>query len=288
MTASTATKQNSAEKPLRKKHRKLPYPLSIYQSAVGKKWIMALTGAMLLGFVFFHMLGNMKLYLGIIDELGIVDYDVNIYGHYLREILVPILPTGVFLIIARGILIVAVVLHILAAYSLTKMNLQSNQKYQSKRDWIAVNFASRTMRYSGVIVLFFILFHLADLTAGITGAYDFVEGNVQSNVVNSFSNPLTASFYIIANTLLALHIFHGAYSMFQSLGISNPRINYIRKPFATGLALLIWLGNISFPIAVLVGILNYNECPDGVTPSRENNCISAELYDEANQEEGII
>ncbi len=251
--------------PLRAKKPDLPYPLNMYQTAVGKKWVMAVTGLMLYGFVLIHMIGNLKMYLGEIDYTGYADfngdgraYDLDIYGHFLRELLVPILPHGYTLWLLRIGLIGAGILHVMSALSLTRMNMESNQPYQSKQDFIAANFASRTMRVSGIVVGAYILFHLADLTWGVIPGYDWEQGHVYANVVGSLSNPIVALVYIVANILLATHLYHGLWSMFQTLGLSNPRWNSLRRGAATGLALIILIGNLSFPLAILSGIVDVN------------------------------
>jgi succinate dehydrogenase / fumarate reductase cytochrome b subunit len=256
MAATSTKRADSAARPLRPKARELRFPFNLYQTAVGKKWVMAVTGIMLLGFVVVHMLGNLKLYLGVVEHNGTLDYDANIYGEWLRDLLVPFLPRTVFLWLLRGGLIVAGALHIHAMYALSMMNQGANVRYASKRDWTAATFASRSMRYSGIIVGAYILFHLADLTWGLVPGYDYVRGHVHQNVVGSLSNPVVAGFYIVANILLSVHIFHGAYSMFQSLGVSNPAYNQLRRWFAAGLAAVILIGNVSFPIAVLAGVID--------------------------------
>jgi succinate dehydrogenase / fumarate reductase, cytochrome b subunit len=258
MAAATTKRADSATRPLRPKAKALPFPLSLYQTAVGKKWVMAVTGIMLLGFVVVHMLGNLKLYIGAIEHNGTLDYDANIYGEWLRDLLVPFFPRTVFLWLLRSGLIAAGALHIHAMYALTMMNSGANVRYASKRDWTAANFASRSMRYSGIIVGAYIVFHLADLTWGLIPGYDYVRGDVHQNVVGSLSNPGVAAFYIVANALLAVHIFHGAYSMFQSLGVSNPAYNQLRRWFAAGLAAVLLIGNVSFPVAVLAGLIDLN------------------------------
>ena len=276
MAAPTISTGNSAEKPINDSKKPLPFPLNLYQTAVGKKWVMAITGLMLLGFVLTHMIGNLKLYIGIVTHNDMREYDADVYGEFLRELLVPILPRGYFLWLLRGGLVAAFALHIHSAYSLTRMNLKSNRAYESKRDFLAANFASRSMRYTGTIVGLYIIFHLADLTWGVNLGYEWERGAVQANVVGSFSNPVIAATYIVANIALAIHIFHGTYSMFQSLGINNPRYNNLRKGIAKGFAGLILIGNISFPIAVLSGVIEHNECPAGVSASEDNNCVDAE------------
>jgi succinate dehydrogenase / fumarate reductase cytochrome b subunit len=136
------------------------------------------------------------------------------------------------------------------------MNMVANRAYSSKRDWLAANFASRTMRYTGVVVLAYVIFHLADLTWGFIPGYDYQRGHVYENVVGSLSNPVVATFYVVANLLLAVHIYHGTYSMFQSLGINNPSYNWLRRQFAAVLAIVILVGNVSFPIAVVTGLVD--------------------------------
>ena len=223
------------------------WPLELYRSAVGKKWVMALTGVVLLLFVFGHMIGNLKLYLGA-EEL-------DHYGEFLREILVPLVPRTVTLWIVRIGLIAAFALHIHAAYSLTLMNRRARpDDYAGGRDYVTADFASRTMRWTGVIVGVYILFHLADLTWGAANP-SFVRGDPYNNLVASFDRPVVALVYVVANVLLGIHIFHGAWSMFQSLGLNNPRFNQWRRRFAQAFAAVIVVGNVSFPIAVTVGAI---------------------------------
>jgi succinate dehydrogenase / fumarate reductase cytochrome b subunit len=242
--------QDQSSAPLRRvqpKRRKAPWPLDLYQSAVGKKWAMAVTGVMLLGFVFFHMLGNLKAYLG--------PHQINEYGEWLRNIAHPALPRTVFLWLLRGGLIAAFAIHMHAAYALTRMNHRARPtKYASERDYVAADWASRTMRYTGVIVILFLVFHLADLTWGSANG-DFVRGSVYHNMAHSFSRPVVAATYIVANFALAVHIYHGAWSLFASLGVSNPRLVTFRRRFAVAFAAVILLGNISFPVMVQAHVI---------------------------------
>ncbi|MGH8912478.1 MAG: succinate dehydrogenase cytochrome b subunit [Acidimicrobiia bacterium] len=232
--------------------RRLPWPVEFYRSAVGKKWIMAITGIIIIGFLIAHLAGNLKLFLP--DVNGVPDLDI--YGEALRSLFSPILPDHVFLWIMRVGLILAFVFHILAAYSLTIMNRRARPTdYSGPRTYLAANYASRTMRWSGVIVLLYVLFHLADLSWGLAPAAPEVweRGHVYANMIATFSRPLVSLFYIVANLALGLHLFHGAWSMFQSLGINNPRYNRWRRYFAWALAGVITIGNISMPIAILLG-----------------------------------
>jgi succinate dehydrogenase / fumarate reductase cytochrome b subunit len=239
--------------PVNRRARQAPFPLNLYQTAVGKKWVMALTGIGLMGFVFAHMVGNLKMYLGptAIDE----------YSESLRSLLHPILPDFWVLWLMRFGLIAMFGLHLHAAYALTVMNRRSRPvRYQSKRDYIAANFASRTMRWSGVILLAFIVIHLANLTwawlpSGMQHPHEHVP--VYDNIVTSLSTPWLAAFYLLAQAALAVHLYHGAWSLFQSLGVNNPRLNGLRRGFAIGFAALVCGINASFPIAVLAGVVGH-------------------------------
>jgi succinate dehydrogenase / fumarate reductase, cytochrome b subunit len=251
--------------------RPAPWPVAFYRSAVGKKWVMALTGIMLIGFVFFHAVGNLKVYLGA--------EDMNHYGEFLRELLVPLLPRTVTLWLLRLGLIVAFVLHIHAAYSLTRMNQRARGGgYEQQRDWQAVDAASRSMRWTGVIFLLFLAFHLADLTWGTVNP-DFVRGDVYRNFVATFSRPPVAVIYIVANIALGLHLFHGAWSMFQSMGVNNPRWNSWRRGFALGFAALITAMNIMFPLSVLTGVVDADDNPDCIVDG--DVIVSCTEYEEA-------
>jgi succinate dehydrogenase / fumarate reductase, cytochrome b subunit len=250
--------------------RPAPGPIEFYRSAVGKKWVMALTGILLMGFVFAHMFGNLKVYFGA--------EDFNHYGHFLREMLVPLVPKHWALWGLRIGLIVAFGLHIHAAASLTLLNRRANsgQKYLHKRDLQAANAASRSMRLSGIVIALFVLFHLADLTWGTVNP-DFVRGDVYRNLVASFERPAVALLYIVANLVLAVHLFHGAWSMFQSLGLNNPKWNAARRAFAVGFAAVIAVGNLSFPIAVQLGIISADDDEHCVVEG--DTIVTCELYE---------
>jgi len=234
--------------------RRVPWPVGFYRSAVGKKWVMALTGIGIIFFVLAHMVGNWKIFLPDVDGVP----DIDIYAEALRELLVPFLPSHVALWILRTGLIVAFLLHIHAAYSLTLMNRRARpEDYHGPRNYVAANYASRTMRWSGVIFAAFLLFHLADLTWGIQpmAPETWARGEVYANFVATFTRAPVTAFYVIAMILLGLHLYHGAWSMFQSLGINHPRFNNLRRYFAIGLAVLVTVGNAIMPLAVYFGFV---------------------------------
>jgi succinate dehydrogenase / fumarate reductase cytochrome b subunit len=244
---------------VKKRGKRKPFLLDFYSTAVGKKYVMAITGIIGIGFVISHMIGNLKVYLGVVDG----EYDIDVYGEFLREILVPILPRTYFLWILRLVLIGALVLHLHAAYSLTVLNRRARPvKYQSARDYQIANFASRTMRWTGIIVVLFLFFHLADMTWGWFNP-DFERGAVYRNLDASLSRLPVAILYIVANIALGIHLFHGTWSLFQSMGWNNPRFNKWRRYLATGIATAVVVGNVSFPIMTLAGVIEFD--PDAVT-----------------------
>ncbi len=210
-------------------------------SSIGRKVVMAVTGAILFGFVFVHMLGNLQVYLG--------PEALNHYGAFLREML-----HGAGLWIVRAILLVAVSLHIWSATSLTLESRRARPVGYREQKWKESTYASRTMRWGGVILLLFVIYHLLHLTTG-TVHPSFIEGDVYHNFVAGFRSVPVSLFYIFAMVALGLHLRHGVWSMCQTLGVSHPR--YIRMAHigAWIFAAVIVIGNISFPIAVLAGIV---------------------------------
>ncbi|MEX0868096.1 MAG: succinate dehydrogenase cytochrome b subunit [Nitriliruptoraceae bacterium] len=224
-----------------------PFLVELYRSALGKKYLMAITGVIWLGYVFAHMLGNLKLYQSA-DAF-------NTYAEFIRKLLYPILPEYGMLYLFRVVLIAALVVHVVAAYQLTVMNRHARpEAYRSKRDYIAADFAARTMRWTGVIVLLFLAYHVADIT--LTWVNPDPSGTVYERVVASFQQPAVAAFYLVANAALGFHLYHGAWSLFQSLGLNNRRFNHWRRAFAVGFTALVVVGNLSFPIAVQLGLVS--------------------------------
>jgi succinate dehydrogenase cytochrome b subunit len=215
---------------------------AFYQTTVGKKVVMAITGFMLYGFVVGHMLGNLQIYIG--------PEALNGYAEKLRSL-------GELLWVVRGVLLVAVCLHILSAAQLYFQNRKARPDAYSKKTSVAASYASRTMYLSGPILLAFIIFHLMDLTFGVRAIHpDFNHHlDVYRNVVTSFSNPYVSGFYILSMALLGFHLLHGVWSMFQSLGINHPDYNPWLRRLAVFSAAALFLGNISIPISVMAGLL---------------------------------
>ncbi len=218
-----------------------------YASQLGKKYVMAISGIILFLYVFAHMLGNLKLFLG--------PEDLNHYAEWLRSLAEPLLPRTWALWFMRGGLAVAFVAHIVASAQLTLINRRARPvPYSSQSDYVAANYASRTMRWTGVILALFVIYHLMHLTWG-NAHPDFVRGDVHHNMVVGFRMPLVVGVYIVANLALGLHLYHGLWSLFQTMGWNNPRLNRMRTRFAQVFAVGITIGNISMPLAVITGLI---------------------------------
>jgi succinate dehydrogenase / fumarate reductase cytochrome b subunit len=235
----------------------------LYRSAVGKKAVMAVTGIILFGFVVAHLVGNLKLYepgmyCASRDAAGVCVAQeqpyLDAYGNFLRHVGEPALPAEGALWIVRVVLLVSVLLHIWAAWQLTLMNRQARPRDYASPPKRHTNYASRTMRWGGVIILLFVIYHLLDFTAGVVNP-GFQEGAVRRNMLASFNVWYVALFYIVAQVALGFHLYHGLWSLFQSLGWNHPRFNRWRSGFAHAFAWIITLGNISFPLAVLSGLI---------------------------------
>jgi succinate dehydrogenase / fumarate reductase, cytochrome b subunit len=227
--------------------RRAPLVVELYRSALGKKYLMAVSGIVGLGYVFAHMVGNLKLYQSAESFNG--------YAEFLRRLLYPIAPERAVLNLLRMVLIVALVVHVVAAYQLTMMNRRARpERYRSSRDYVVADFAARTMRLTGIVVLLFLVYHLADLTWGWVNPAP--SGSTPyEKVVASFSVPWVAAFYLVANLALAAHLYHGVWSLFQSMGWSSRRLDRVRRSLAIGFTAVVVGGNLSFPIAVQLGVI---------------------------------
>ena len=222
--------------------------LTLYRSTIGKKAIMAVTGLIGIGFLFFHMYGNLKIF-------GGQEY-FNAYAEGLRELGAPIFGHVHLLFVFRVVLLVAVVLHVWAAWSLWLTAHRARpQNYEVKRV-VQANYASRTIRWGGLVIFFFILFHLAQLTWGVTnlpGGFDRTDP--YSNVVAAFQSPLVVAFYLLALLSLAFHLYHGTWSFIQTLGLLHQRWDRLVRVFALLTAIVISGGLALVPIGVVAGFI---------------------------------
>lgn len=216
------------------------------KSSIGAKVIVALTGMLLFGFVLVHMAGNLQIFLG--------PEPYNAYAHFLKG-------TPELLWTARTVLLGSVALHIVSSLRLQWLNRLSRDVPYVSRKYARATWTSRSMAISGLLVLSFIVYHLAHFTLGLTdpthfGALD-PKGRVDaySMFVYGFQNVPVTIFYLISMVLLGLHLEHGVSSMFQTLGINNPRINPVINRLGQIFAVLVVVGNCSMPVAVMLGYI---------------------------------
>jgi succinate dehydrogenase / fumarate reductase cytochrome b subunit len=222
--------------------------IHFYAAPIGKKVAMAVTGLILFGYVLGHMLGNLQIFAPDRDQ-------INHYAAFLHS-------TTNFapLWIIRAVLLVAVVWHVVASVQLTKMKSDARPVGYIKKKNVPASYAARTMMWSGPIIAAFVIFHVLHLTVGAVMPLREVginQPDVRYNIVSGFQNPIVAAFYILAMGLLCMHLYHGLWSLCQSLGWIAPRHNEKIKRAAAVIAILICVGFVSVPIAVLAGMVTY-------------------------------
>ena len=216
----------------------------LYRSSVGKKVLMALSGTFLFGFIVLHMLGNLKVLTGA--------EGFNSYAEFLREVGYPALPHQGALWALRVLLLLAVMIHVWMAVELWATSSSARpERYVRKKD-LSFSYASRTMRWGGVIIFLFLVYHILHFTTGQAHS-DFVEGDAYHNFVTAFRVPWIVVVYVVAQTALCLHLYHGVWSLFQTLGASHPRYDHFRRPLAASCAVFVYVGFITPPILVLAG-----------------------------------
>jgi succinate dehydrogenase / fumarate reductase cytochrome b subunit len=219
---------------------------SLWHSTVGKKYVMAITGLIWFGYLILHLWGNLKIFAG--------PTFLNDYAAWLRTVGDPLFGFSQILWLVRIILIPAFIVHMWAAISLTTRDRASRPQRYALRKNVESTFASRTMIYGGVFIVLFVIYHLLDFTFGQANP-SYQEGNVYHNVVASFQRWPVVLFYILAMIAVGLHLLHGVWSLFQTLGWNTTRANRGIRNFATFAALVLTLGNISIPLAVLAGVI---------------------------------
>jgi succinate dehydrogenase / fumarate reductase, cytochrome b subunit len=210
-----------------------------WDSPIGKKAVMAVTGFILFGFVIGHMLGNLQIYLG--------PEKLDAYAEFLQK-------TKGLLWGVRLVLLASVVLHVTAAFQLAGLQSKARPQKYVKKASAGSSYASRTMYWSGPILLAFLIYHLMHFTTGQAHP-DFQAGMVYRNVVTGFQSIPASLFYIVAMLMLGTHLYHGIWSMFQSLGINHPKYTPWFKRLAAVAAAVLVGGNVSIPVAVMTGLI---------------------------------
>ncbi|MGW5714704.1 succinate dehydrogenase cytochrome b subunit [Amycolatopsis sp. NPDC003865] len=218
-----------------------------WASTIGKKIVMAVTGALLLAFGFAHMAGNLKTFLGADD--------LNHYAHWLRTIGEPVLPYAWFLWIQRVVLLVAVVLHVTAAVQLVRRDRKARPVPYVHRRPARATFAVRTMRWGGATLALFVVWHILDFTVGAVNR-DFVPGDPYHNLVADFRVWWVNLIYLAALAMLGLHIQHGFASAARTLGVTSARRERAIKLFGNATAIVIAGGYALVPVAIMTGLVD--------------------------------
>jgi succinate dehydrogenase / fumarate reductase cytochrome b subunit len=219
---------------------------SLYGTSVGKKYTMAVSGAIFVLFVIVHMFGNLKVYLG--------SEAFNHYAEGLRNFGAPFLGHEWFLWVFRVGLVLFLLIHVVAAWQTSRQSWSARGNKYRKKENLVFHYASRTMRWGGVVLLLFVVYHILHLTTG-TLHPDFVPGDAYHNFVTGFRSLPVVAVYSAAMIALGLHLYHGVWSAFQTMGLDGPRIRKWREPLALAVAVVVVLVNLSFPVAVFTGII---------------------------------
>jgi len=227
--------------------------IDLYSSSLGKKAIVAVTGLILFGFVVGHMIGNLKAFGGMDTAMGL--HRLDLYAVFLKEIGKDIFGAEGFLWLVRLLLLAAALLHIVTVVQLRAMNHGMRPQGYHKPVYRASTWAARTMFAGGLILAVFIVFHILHLTTGHLHFYGFVPGAVYSNIYSAFSRWYIVLFYSVSMLALAFHLYHGVWSMFQTVGLNNRDWNPFLKGFAAFFAVILFVGFLSVPLAIFFRIL---------------------------------
>ena len=215
---------------------------------------MAISGLAMILFLVGHMAGNLKIFAGINPATG--SYKLDEYAEFLREIGSPFLGHGGFLWIARIGLLLAVVVHVVMAVQLTKLNRAAKEQGYHNQQYRASTFASRSMFFGGLFIVFFIVYHLFHFTIGLSILGPFEHGKVYHNVVHGFQAWHNVVLYTLALSAIALHLYHGAWSVFQTLGFNSPTVNPLVRHSARALSVLLLVGFLIVPFAIAFGVIS--------------------------------
>ncbi|MEM7093641.1 MAG: succinate dehydrogenase cytochrome b subunit [Actinomycetota bacterium] len=223
--------------------------LSLYRSSVGRKFVMAISGVAIVGFLVAHLIGTLKIFLG--------PESTNLYGEALRDLGGDLVPQTHLLWLFRFGLAAAFAVHLHAAFSLERRNRSARPaRVVEPRRYTAASYASRTMLWSGIIVGLFVIFHLADLTWGVVHD-DFVAGDPYNNQIASFRTPWISAIYLLGVAAMTVHLHHGLWSLVRSLGARVRLPERTTRKIAAWAAIAIGLGYASIPIAVMLGLLDH-------------------------------
>jgi succinate dehydrogenase / fumarate reductase cytochrome b subunit len=225
---------------------------SLYKNTIGKKFIAALTGLVLFGFLIGHVAGNLKVFTGASGN-GVPHIDE--YAQFLKVMGEPILPEMAGLWIARTILLVSLILHVVVVSQLALQSAEARPVSYVKSKKAAASLPALWMMFSGILILGFIIFHILHFTIGVIPLGDFEHGYVYNNLANSFALWPVAIGYVLVMVVLGFHLFHGIWSLFQTLGFDNPDRNRALRAFALVATIALVVGFSAVPVAFVLGNL---------------------------------
>lgn len=230
--------------------------ITFYGSTIGKKVVMAVTGLIGFGFLVGHMAGNLLTFAG--------PAAINAYSNFLHGNLALLWGT-------RLVMTAAIILHVHCAFALWGRNNEARPRSYYQRKDLATNYAALTMRYGGLVLLLFVVYHLLHLTWGVeqVSGHEFDPDNVYNNIVHGFSNPAIAGFYVVAQIALGMHLYHGIWSLTQTVGADHPKYNALRQRISIAGTLVVVLGFVSVPISVQTGVLRPVAPEVGAVPDTE-------------------
>ncbi|MCB0340259.1 MAG: succinate dehydrogenase cytochrome b subunit [Bdellovibrionales bacterium] len=224
------------------------------RTSIGMKVVMAITGLILFLFVIGHMIGNLKIFSGINPATG--EYKIDEYAVFLREMGSPALGHGQALWIFRIVLLIALIAHVVCAWVLTRRSHSARSIQYGRYAYDSSTYSARTMRWGGVIILCYLVYHLLHLTFGSVHSEIVEHGRVYHNLIMGFQVWYISLAYIVANLVLGLHLSHGLWSLCQTLGLGNPEASSLVRCGARGVSLVVVLGYISVPLSIMFGLLS--------------------------------
>lgn len=226
--------------------------LLLYRSTLGKKALVAITGAILLGFLVGHVVGNLKVFLPD-PSPGVPDIDV--YAEFLRTMGEPLVPATAILWLVRIVLVAALLIHLDCVISLARRNRKARPVGYRRQVYVESGRSARWMLYSGGLILIFVVLHILHFTTGQLDPSRFEHGKVYANLYRAFAHWYYVAFYVVSLAAISAHLYHGIWSLFQTLGIDNPDRNRGLRTFAGITALVLFLGFASIPLAFFLELV---------------------------------
>jgi succinate dehydrogenase / fumarate reductase cytochrome b subunit len=225
---------------------------ALYRTSIGKKFLAAITGLILFGFLVGHMAGNLKVFTGKnADDVPHIDE----YGQALRDFGVPFLPEHALLWAARAVLLISLILHVVVVLQLSVQSAEARPVAYVRSRTRSASLPAKWMMYSGLLILVFVVFHILHFTTGTVQLGKFSHGYVYNNLQSSFVKAPVAAGYAAMMLVIGFHLFHGVWSLFQTLGLDNPDRNRALRLFALGMTALVSLGFAVVPVSFLLGVM---------------------------------